>query len=147
MKHLVELWAAAYSDHATLRTGIVFLHVAGLLVGGGAAIVADRQALAARPFDSFRETHRLVLMGLGLVLVSGTLMMLADVDTYLVSRVFWVKMALICLLLVNGGLIVRTEARVRQDEAAARRSLRRFAGVSLALWFLITLAGAALPNV
>ena len=147
MKHVVDLWALAYSDHATLRTAIVFLHVAGLLAGGGAAIVADRQALSARPLESFRETHRLVLIGLAVVVASGTLMTAADAGTYLASRIFWLKMGLIGLLVVNGALLVRAERGVRIGKAGGRARLRRFAGVSLALWFLITLAGAALPNV
>jgi hypothetical protein len=153
MKHALDLWASVYSNHAALRTTIDFLHVGGLLGGGGAAIAADRAALTAhrRPdvadwLDSFRTTHRLVLAGIGVIVFSGVLMLAADVDTYLYSRVFWVKMLLFALLLVNGSQLVRTEhaARIGNHRAAGR--LRVLATASLTLWFLVTLAGAALPN-
>ena len=36
-----------YANHAALRTGIEFLHISGLLVGGGCAITADLAAIEA----------------------------------------------------------------------------------------------------
>lgn len=155
IQHALDLWASTYSNHAAIRTTIAFLHVGGLLVAGGAAITADREALTARRragvtrewLDSFHATHRLVLVGLGVVLASGALMFAADAETYMASRIFWGKMALIALLVVNGAQLVRVEKRARRGDAGAGARMRTFAGVSLTLWLLITLAGAALPNV
>jgi hypothetical protein len=155
LKHALELWASVFSNHAALRTGIDFLHVGGLLGGGGAAIVADRMALRAgghsegmgADLESFESTHRVVLVGLGIVMTSGLLLLGSDVDTFLHSKIFWLKMTLLALLLPNGAQLVRAERAARRGDARAVRRLRVLAGASLALWFLITLAGTALTNI
>jgi hypothetical protein len=157
LTHVLELWASYYSDHAVLRTAIDFLHVGGLLVGGGCAVAADRMTLRAtrRPssdrrvaLDTVRDIHRIVLVGLVAVMASGLLLFAADVDTFLHSTVFWLKMGLVALLLLNGSLLVRAERLIQgEDDARGWGRLRLTSGVSLALWLLITLAGAALPNV
>ncbi|MGH9411120.1 MAG: hypothetical protein ACRD1V_16880 [Vicinamibacterales bacterium] len=153
LRHAVDSWASIYANHAVLRTTIEFLHVGGLLGGGGAAIAADRTALTRhRPdvadwLDSFHATHRLVLAGIAVILASGVLLLAADVDTYFYSKVFWTKMGLFVLLLLNGSQLMRTESAARRGDERAHLHLRTLAGVSLALWFLITLAGAALPNI
>src|SRR3954469_24731138 len=101
--HLVSWWAALYSGSAVLRTVVAFFHVAGLVGGGGAAVAADRAALKATrrgapvarvELDAIHHTHRVVLLGLTAVIVSGVLLFAADVDTYAVSRLFWIKMAM-----------------------------------------------------
>jgi len=50
-------------------------------------------------------------------------------------------MGLMGLLLVNGGLLRRAEHRARRGASAAWEALRTASFASLALWFLITLAG------
>ncbi|HEY3885773.1 MAG TPA: hypothetical protein VGL62_11225 [Vicinamibacterales bacterium] len=153
LQHAIDSWASIYANHAVLRTTIEFLHVGGLLGAGGAAIAADRAALTPhRPdladwLDSFHATHRIVLSGIGVILASGVLLLAADVDTYFYSKVFWTKMGMFVLLLLNGAQLVRTETAARSGDERAHARLRTLAGVSLALWFLITLAGAALPNI
>ena len=47
VSHAVAWWAALYSGSAVLRTLVSFVHVAGLVSGGGAAVVADRATLKA----------------------------------------------------------------------------------------------------
>jgi hypothetical protein len=148
-------WTSFYSSHAAVRTCVGFVHVAGLVSGGGAAISADRATLLAARLDgaaraaqltAVRNTHRVVVAGLAAVIASGLLLFAADVETYATSVIFWTKMALVGLLLANGWLIVRAE-RLAGADAASWRALRRGALVSLLLWFLTTLAGAALPNI
>jgi hypothetical protein len=46
--------------------------------------------------------------------ISGLLMMAADLDTFLPSWVFWVKMALVAALLVNGATMRGLERRLSQ---------------------------------
>jgi uncharacterized membrane protein len=154
--HWINAWTAVYSDSAALRTAVGFAHVAGLLAGGGGAVAADRATLAAWRHDAarrveqaraFRGTHRVVVIGLVIVAISGVLLLGADLDTYLHSRVFWIKMGLVVLLLVNGGLLVRASRRAQAGEERAWTRLRYGAMASLTLWFVITLLGAALPNV
>ena len=79
--------------------------------------------------------------------VSGLFMMLADLDTYLTSLVFWTKMGLIVLLIGNGYLRMRAEAAVRNEAATAWRRLRRTTVVSIVLWFAVLLAGTVLTAV
>jgi hypothetical protein len=61
--------------------------------------------------------------------------------------VFWSKMALIVVLLLNGVQLQRAETALRQDRSRPEqgwRRLRRAAKASLALWFGVTLLGTAL---
>lgn len=156
LMHSAEPWARMYSDSAVLRTAIGFAHVAGLVAGGGSAIAADRSTLIAWRRDAssraaqvaaLHGTHRVVLGGLALVVVSGVLLLGADLDTYLHSRIFWLKMALVVLLFGNGSLLVRAGRDVRRGNPAAWRRLRYGAMASVCLWLLTTLLGTALPNV
>lgn len=156
LSHLIEAWASLYANHAALRTGIEFMHVGGLLAGGGCAITADlatiraaREGAAARAtqLQVLQRTHRLVVSGLAALVFSGLLQFTADLETFLHSRVFWLKMGLFALLLINGGLLLRGERQVTRGEPDAWTRLRYAAAASLVMWFLTTLAGAALPNI
>jgi hypothetical protein len=152
---LFVAWGSFYANHALTRTMITFLHIGGLVVAGGAAITADRGLLwsARRRSEDLsaqlaatRSTHGFVLWGLVLVTISGLLLFAADVDTFWTSRVFWIKMALIVFLVVNGATLMRSERRARAGETSVWRTLRWTAAASLLLWTLTTLAGAALLN-
>ena len=55
-------------------------------------------------------------------------------------------MGLIVLLLINGPLLLLGERQVKRGEPGAWARLHYTATASLVLWFLTTLAGAALPN-
>lgn len=156
LTHLLQSWSSLYSDSASIRTSLGFLHIAGLLAGGGSAVAADRATLVAWRKDAVSRqthvrvlhgTHRAVVIGLAVVMMSGLLLFAADLDTYLVSRVFWIKMGLVVLLLVNGTLLVDAGRRAQHGRQSAWTTLRFGSIASLALWFLTTLLGAALPNV
>ena len=155
LSNAVQWWTGVYANHAVLRTAVSFAHIGGLVGGGGCAIAADYTALVLSPesslartahLEGLRRTHTAVIAGLVLLLVSGLLLLAADLETYLSSRIFWLKMALVAGLLVNGVAVTLAErqARVRQDGWSR---LRRVSVVSVALWFLTTLLGAALPNI
>ena len=119
LPQLVARWAQLYADHKALSAGVTYVHLAGVLVGGGFAVAADRAVLRlsteggpelSRDLASLATVHRWVIAGLGVMFVSGVFMMLADLDTYLTSLVFWTKMGLIVLLIAgtdelfsNGG--------------------------------------------
>ena len=155
LTQLLESWESVYSNHAALRTGVEFAHIAGLLAGGGCAITADLATItAARDTTAtrltqlhlLRRTHGLVVAGLASLSISGVLLFAADVDTFLYSRAFWLKMGLLVLLLLNGALLLKGERQARHGDAHAWRRLHYTAVASLTLWFLTTLVGAALPN-
>jgi hypothetical protein len=152
----IEAWSALYSNHAALRTAIEFAHVGGLVAGGGSALAADlatvRSARAAEStraieLQLLRRTHPVVITGLVAVIVSGVFLFAADVDTYLYSRVYWIKMGLVLLLLINGVLLSHGERRAARGDAGAWTQLHYTALASLVLWLATTLAGAALPNI
>ena len=153
---LLEPWAEAYGNSAVLPTLIVFGHIAGLMLGGGMAIALDRGTLRAdggshearqRHLEEMGAGHRWVIAGLALSAVTGVLLFTADVETYFVSTVFWVKLALIAGLLMNGFAMTRTESRLRgASDIDGWTQLRTRAVTSLVLWFAIALAGVALVN-
>jgi hypothetical protein len=156
LSHLLEAWTSVYANHPALRTGIEFMHIGGLVAGGGCAITADlatitaaRQVSAARTTQLIllKRTHGIVIFGLSALSISGVLLFAADVETFLYSRIFWLKMGLIVLLLINGWLLLHGERLVTRGEAQAWARLHHTATASLVLWFLTTLAGAALPNI
>jgi hypothetical protein len=130
LSQLLESWVSLYANHAALRTGIEFLHIVGLL-----------------PLHLLKKTHRLVVLGLVALALSGLLLFGADIETFVYSRIFWLKMGLMALLLVNGALLLRGERQAARGEADAWPRLHHTAIASLVLWFLTTLAGAALPNI
>jgi hypothetical protein len=158
IRELADTWASIYANSAALRSTIAFVHIGGLVGGGGCAIAADRATLrafrrapeAAAVADEVRHlhgVHNVVLAGLAAAIVSGVLLMFADLDAYLASMAFWIKMAFVVALFVNGSFLVRSALRAEAGDRAARVALRRASIVSIVLWFLTTLIGAALPNV
>jgi hypothetical protein len=152
---VVAQWASLFSNHAALRTAIVFAHVGGLVGAGGCAVAADRATLLAlkrheaerrHQVEALAGTHRVVIVGLVLIIISGLLLFAADVETFFYSRIFWIKMAMILLLLINGAALRSAERRATGDPNQGWELLRATSIVSLALWFVVTFAGVALTN-
>jgi hypothetical protein len=156
VKHAIDVWASLYANHAALRTTVEFLHLAGLVGGGGYAIVVDRSTLAAvrasasvraAQLTVIRGAHRVVITGLAVLFATGLLLFAADLDTFLWSRVFWLKMGLVGLLIGNGAIMRAAQKQAERGAVRAWSRLRTAAVVSFLLWFLTILAGTALPNV
>jgi hypothetical protein len=152
---LLDTWSSFYSNHAALKSVIEFVHIGGLMLGGGCAITADLATLEAvregpigrtSQFHVLKRTHVIVVVGLAALFVSGLLLFAADLETFVHSRVFWLKMALLVMLLANGVVMLVAERRVRRGDVRAWRHLHTVAVSSLVLWFVTTLAGAALSN-
>ena len=155
---MLEPWAAVYGESTALQSAVVFLHLSGLLIGGGGAVAQDLGTLRAARGDPQRRAerlnllgmaHRTVLAGLGLAAATGVLMLAADFAALATSGVFWTKMGLIVALLANGALLMRAEARARDTGAASDRAwqtLAGAAGVSASLWFLILFASVLLTQ-
>ena len=168
VQSLVELaapWQSMYADSAALSTGVTSVHLLALLFSGGLALGADRATLRAlrgdeqrraAQLDELGSVHRPVLFALALLFASGVMLAAADLETFLGSPVFWVKMGLVTLLLVNGFAMTRLERGLRRRASAAPavaaasgpawRWLRVCAWCSLFLWAATTVAGAALVN-
>jgi cytochrome bd-type quinol oxidase subunit 2 len=153
---LLENWTSFFSNHAVVRTCINFFHIGGLVIGGGCAISADRMTLrAARrsggeratQLEALRSTHRIVILSLVAVTVSGLLLFAADAENFLHSVFFWTKMGLVVALLVNGVLLTYSERQAESDAVRGWKWLTVTSTISVVLWMLTTLAGAALPNI
>ena len=132
----------------------------GTPLGGGLALSSDRATLRAvrqavhdrvQHLEALSHVHRIVVAGLVVTFVSGVLLVLADVKTFWGSVIFWLKMALIAALLVNGFVMTRAEGSLRgeavREDDRAWTHLYHTSWVSLVLWYTITLAGVALMNV
>jgi len=159
LARLFEPWAHLYADSKLLATAVTFGHIASLLMAGGLAVTTDRATLRAlrlaaaergRHLEDLSGVHRLVVGGLSLSLITGLLLFASDVETFAGSWIFWLKLAMIAVLLGNGYTMTRAERSLRDDaadESPAWGRLRRAALVSVGLWYAITLAGVALANV
>src|SRR5512147_2204350 len=102
-------WGKLYNDSTTLQTTMTFLHFGALLFAGGFAVASDRWVLrAARArhqnqdvvLTELAQIHTPVIAGIGLLVVTGLAMALADAHTLLTSPVFWIKMGFFLLLLL-----------------------------------------------
>ena len=80
-------------------------------------------------------------------MISGLLLWASDFETYLYSKLFWTKMALVVLLLGNGALLIRAERQAESGSVQAWSWLMLTSKASIALWFLTTLAGSGLLNI
>jgi amino acid transporter len=168
-----EPWRTLYSDSALVSTSVLFLHLGALVASAGVAVATDRavirtagsdpSALMGR-LDELSSSHRSVIMALIVSFVSGVLLLLADIEAFVVMVAFWIKMTLIAMLLANALLMHRQERRIRalayggtlkQDgvqqvqPVTPERSwarLRRHAWTSMTLWFAIVLAGTAMTT-
>jgi hypothetical protein len=148
VQHVADWWSSIYGSHAIVSAGVLYGHLAGLLVAGGAALRTDREVLAAvsveeraRALAALPAVHRTVLGGLAVVAASGALLTLADLEFLLAAPVYYVKMAAVALLLANGWQLKRAERRAASGAPADWVRLRTAAQLSGALWFLTVLAG------
>ena len=149
---MIDAWKEIYSNSAVWRSAILFAHIGGILIGGGCAIATDRLTLLSAPNDQnllqiVGGTHRVVVISIAFIVISGLLMLAADLDTFLVSKVFWTKMALVVLLLINGLRMLQAEKAAKSGTASGWSRLRGASITSLVLWVLIALLGSVLPNV
>jgi len=151
VSQILARWAHLYG-HTPVRATVTYLHLVGILVGGGVAVAADRASLRLSPatphwseeLARLASVHRWVVGGLALIFASGLLMMFAELGSLATSGVFWTKMGLIALLLGNGYLRMRAETALRQGLGSGWSRFRRASVASLVLWFVILLSGTLL---
>jgi hypothetical protein len=160
--NVAKPWAALYSDSTAVSDAVTFFHLGGLLFAGGIAIASDRATFKAmrgsdedrgRLLADLANSHRWVLTGLAVIFTSGLLLALSDVKTFGPSPIYWTKMSLVALLLINGSVLQRTEQKLRAvslfnpTTAPGRKlwsRLRFAAATSMTLWTAIVLAGVVL---
>lgn len=155
-------WAALFSDSRAVSSAVTFFHLGGLLFAGGLAVSSDRATFKAlRGSDEDRSrllvdlgsAHAWVLAGLAVIFTSGLLLALSDVKTFGTSPIYWTKMSLVALLLVNGSVLQRIEQKLRAGHLLTQATkprhklwsrLRLAAATSMTLWTAIVLAGVIL---
>jgi hypothetical protein len=146
----VEWWATLYDRHHAVSVTVRYLHLVGLVTGGGTALAADRQVLMALRAGPARRaevlaglhaSHRVVVPALVLMVATGALMTAADTATFFASRLYWSKLGLVALLLANGLGLLAAERALEHGRARSWRGLGIVSGASLALWLAILLAG------
>ncbi|NJD18751.1 MAG: hypothetical protein FIA95_05645 [Gemmatimonadetes bacterium] len=148
-------WSDLFSSSSPLETAVMFLHLGGVMAAGGMAFTLDRAVLrtgrgtGAGRGDLARElhaSHGAVIGGLAVVLASGIALTAADPTVFLVSWLFWAKMAVVVVLLGNGWLLKKAgeDLLVTPDDPVAFGRLRASALRSGALWALALLLGVAL---
>jgi hypothetical protein len=156
---LAQPWATLYADHRWVQSTVLFAHLAGMFLGGGFAIAADRDTFVAmrtarlsgqiRHLGRIRTVHKPVMFGLILTLGSGFLLYAADLEHFSGSPVFWIKMGLLGALLTNGLFLKRTEEALssgREDSPELWGRLWKVSATSMALWLAVILAGTLLGS-
>jgi hypothetical protein len=149
---MIESWKELFENSALLRSVILYAHLGGIVIGGGSAIATDRLTLLAPANDPHQlrivsGIHRLVVISIVFIALSGLLMLAADLDTFLVSKVFWTKMFFVVMLLINGLRLLRAEHAARDGAPVGWARLRSASIASLILWLVIAFLGSVLPNV
>ena len=156
-------WQAAFSHSKVISIGVTATHLVALLFGGGFAVAADRATLRAvragedvhrrRALDELDAVHRPVLIALTVSFVSGILLLTADIETFAVSPVYWLKMSLVLLLLLNGYVLRATERSARLRYAGSTSPepmqwvrLRATAWLSIVLWASVVVVGTTLVS-
>lgn len=158
----LEPWKTYYADHDGVSTAITAIHVAAIVIAGGLAIAADRMTLRvvkrashdrALHIRELHDVHRPVIFALIAIVFTGLLMAASDVEEFTAKPVFWIKMGLIAVMLINGLLMQKAESRVMQDTSGSNAAadplwsrLSTFARVSMVLWITITIAGVVLAS-
>lgn len=154
---LAEPWSKLFSHSKPVSAGVLFFHLAPLIFAAGVAFAADRATLRAakgsvddrvRQLQELAGTHRLVLTGLTVSFISGIMLFLSDVENFIGSPFYWIKLSCVALLLVNGVVMTRTEKSLAGSgtNAPLWGRLRTVAVLSAILWFATALAGVVLKE-
>jgi hypothetical protein len=128
--------------------GILFMHTVGVaLVVGMSAMVDFRllgfaRALPVAPLERF---FPVIWTGFWINAVSGTILLAADATATLTNPVFYVKMLLIAIGVVDLVLIRRVVFRGPTADVAVPVLGKFLAVASLVLWFGATTAGRLMP--
>jgi len=152
----LDPWNHLFSHSKWVAGTVLGAHIISLLFGG-LAIASDRTTLriarddpAARAAQlrEIRAVHAPVLVALVVLLVSGVLLAASDVETFLPSIWFWLKITLVVVLMVNGAILTATERKLgRELTDADWGRLRTLAWASILLWTATAVVGIVLSNI
>ena len=157
IEHVFAPWSELYSNHTIVAMIVMTFHLLALLIGGGFAVSADHASLRARREDGaerqqqlerLARTHTIVIVALAVSFVSGLLLAAADIAVFTASPLFWIKLGVVGVLLVNGGVLrsVETKLRNREPSEALWRRLAVVSRMSMVLWVAAVVVGVALTD-
>lgn len=150
LEPLVASWSSYYGDHQLVSVAVRYVHLASVVLGGGTALALDRRVVRAANATGdtrrallleLRGSHRVVVPSLVVLVITGALMSLADLDTFLGSNLYWTKLAFVTLLVANGGFLVSAESAAERAGGDAWGRLKAAAAVSLCLWLATLFVG------
>ena len=156
-------WNHLFSHSKVIAGSVTGAHILALMFGGGFAIGADRLTLRVDPSDAsavaaqlrdVRDVHAPVIWALVVLIGTGIALALSDVETFLPSVYFWIKLTLVTALLVNGAILRATERRLAASSArdvpvtsTTWSRMRVLAWSSVLLWTATAVAGIVLSNI
>lgn len=158
---LIDLTApwGDFMKHSKLaKTIVIFLHLAPIVVGGGIAIGLDRLTLRlsrgedadrGRHLGELARTHTIVIASLAVSIITGLLLVAAEIDNFPTSWIFWVKMGFILILLLNGARMKSVEQKMGAASSITTEDWARLHTAALAsvtLWLTVTFFGVALSK-
>jgi hypothetical protein len=117
---------------------IIFLHAAGLSMVVGLSAVIDLAVLGfapGLPLAPLEKLYRPIIAGFWINAVSGLVLTIADASTMLVNGIFWIKMTLIVLAVIDVMILRRAVFRDPFiDKRPVSADVKVMALVSLILW-------------
>src|SRR5690348_17538257 len=99
---LAKPWESLYSNSKGLEIFVTFLHVGGLLLGGGLAVATDRATVRAirqavhdrtQHLEALSSVHQTVFVGLVISFLSGVMLFSPTSRRFGPLWVSWLKMA------------------------------------------------------
>lgn len=123
-------------------------HILALTLFAGAVAAMDARLLgafaAAPPASVVRPARRAAAVGLLLMVLTGSVLFLAEASHVAMNRVFQIKAALIALGTINALLTARVLRDVLDDAPAFTplpNRVRAAAALSLAIWLSVAACG------
>lgn len=105
----------AYNFFAEYKVIVTIIHILGVVVGMGAALVSDflfsfyshDKRLSQSEKNTLNLLSNIVWTGLMIITLSGIGLFLSDIEKYLTSTKFLVKMSILVVLVLNGYVLHR----------------------------------------
>lgn len=146
-----------YDLCAEYKTLLTIIHVLGVVMGMGAALMSDmlfsffghNKKLSHTETRTLTLLSRVVLVGLVIIILSGIGLFLSDVSKYLVSVKFLVKMTIMLVLLANGfilhvyisKLMIKRGFLSDHKYTGARKLAFSCGAISVVSWFSLCILG------
>jgi hypothetical protein len=135
--------ASFVRDHIWVYPLCLTLHAIGLAVAAGIAVATDLRVLgvaSALPLAPLRRLQPLFYSALAVNAMSGLGLVLNNPAKWLVDPLFYVKLTLLALALIDSAVLVRRACAA----ASAMANVRVLAAASLVLWAGAITAGRLL---